>query len=193
MNKYYVGQLSMAYVNFNHTVTPATVELKFKNGDLSEEMPFKLNHEYYVVEKAELDALEARKEKLETTKGTPEWYLSNRLKQLAAENAELRANNKSLGEENSKLVEKNKALKDTVGRFFSMTSVGEELRAANEKLAAKVADLNERINHLEVILEHDENRMAVLITENNKLRGTNNELNAVIVQLRDNEQRNGYL
>lgn len=147
------------------------------------------NERCYLVKKSDLDAYMARKESLEKTKVTPDWYLSNRLKQLEAENTNLKDINKSLGEENSKLTEKNEDLKDTVGRFYGMTSAGEELRAANDKLAAEVDELNKRISHLKVILEHDENKMAALITENNKLRGTCNELNATVTKLRQDLAR----
>lgn len=185
MNKYYVGQLSRAVTHFNLTDKPAKVELVFNNGDFSEEMPFKLDHEYYVIEKSELDAYMARPVFAENQR------LKAKIHELEAANVGLRDINKSLGEENSKLAEENEAvverntkLKLRLDKFYGMTSVGEELRAENEKLKAENGELNKRISHLKVILEHDENRMAALITKNNKLRGTNNELNAVIVQLR---------
>lgn len=146
---------------------------------------YELNGEHcYIVSKDDLDAYIARKESLEKTKGIPDWYLSNRIKQLEAKNANLRDINKSLGEANSKLTEKNEALKDTVGRFYGMTSAGEELRAANEKLTAELDNLNKRISQLKVILEHYENRMAALMIENNKLQGTKNELDATVAKLR---------
>lgn len=143
------------------------------------------NEQCYLVKKADLDAYMASEESLEKTKGTPDWYLSNRIKQLEAENANLRDINKSLGEEHSKLVEENEALKDAIGKYYyGVCSAKCALRATNEKLAAEVDDLNKRISHLKVILEHDENRMAALITENNKLRGTYNELNSTVTWLR---------
>lgn len=148
MEKIYVGKLTMAHRVSNAAVTEKT-ELRFENGERHFDDPFKLRQEYYVVEKSDLDTYMARKESLEKTKGTPEWYLSNRIKQLEAENTNLRDINKSLGER-----------------------------------AAEVADLNKRISHIKVILEHDENRMAALITENNKLRGTKNELDGTVAWLK---------
>jgi len=146
---------------------------------------YELNGEHcYIISKADLDAYIARKEDLEKTKGTPDWYLSNRIKQLEAENTNLRDINKSLGEENSKLTEKNEALKDTVGRFYGMTSAGEELRAANEKLAAEVEELKERIDHLKIIQRLLAKENTSLLTENNKLHGTKNELNATVTWLK---------
>ena len=113
------------------------------------------NEQCYLVKKADLDAYMASEESLEKTKGTLDWYLSNRIKQLEAENANLRDINKSLGEENSKLVEKDEALEERntklkcmVDKFYGMTSAGEELRAANEKLAAEVDELKEQCDIL---------------------------------------------
>ena len=191
MEKIYVGKLTMAHRVSNVEVTEKT-ELRFENGERRCDEPFKLRQEYYVVEKSELDAYMDRKEDLEKMNCTPVWDENKRLrdsiKQLEAENANL------LGESNSKLTEENEALKDAIGKYnYGVCSAECELKAANEKLAADIYGLNRRISHLKVILEHDENRMAALITENNKLRGTNNELNAVIVQLRDNAQKAGYL
>ena len=96
MEKIYVGKLMMAHRVSNIEVTEKT-ELRFENGEVHFDDPFKLRQEYYVVEKSELDAYMARKESLEKTKGTPEWYLSNRLKQLEAENANLKEKIKELG------------------------------------------------------------------------------------------------
>lgn len=188
MNKYYVGQLSRAYVDFNHTDKPAKVELKFKNGDFSEEMPFKLDHEYYVVEKAELNAYMARKESLELMTGTPIWDAYNRLKvkvnELESENGNLRDFNKALGEENSKLMMKLAALKVKVNKVYGMCSAGNELKAANGELKAEVDDLKERIDHLKIIQRLLAKENTSLLTENNKLSGTCNELNATVAKLR---------
>jgi len=157
------------------------------------------NEQCYLVKKADLDAYEARKESLEQMNCTPVWDENQRLtakvKALEAENAYLTRINEDFFKERSKLVEENEALverntklkcdvRDMVDKFYGMTSAGRELRAANEKLAAEVDGLNKRISHLKVILEHDENRMASLITENNKLRGTYNELNSTVAKLR---------
>lgn len=162
------------------------------------------NERCYLVKKSDLDTYMARKEDLEKMNCTPVYGENQRLtakvKALEAENAYLTRINEDFFKERSKLVEENEALKERntklkcmVDKFYGMTSAGEELRAANEKLKAEVADLNERINHLEVVLDFLDNKHAGLIIENNKLRGTNNELNAVIVQLRDNAQKAGYL
>lgn len=187
MEKIYVGKLTMADTVSNATVTEKT-ELRFENGERHFDEPFKLRQEYYVVEKSELDAYMARKEDLEKMNCTAVWDAYDRLKakvnELEAENVNLRDINKSLGEEHSKLVERNTKLKCKVDKFYGMTSVGEELRAANEKLASEVDGLNKRISHIKVILEHDENRMAALITENNKLRGTKNELDGTVAWLK---------
>lgn len=158
MNKYYVGQLSRAVTHFNHTDKPADVGLSFKNGSFSEKMPFTLYHEYYVVEKAELDEYMARKEQLEQMNCTPVWDAYNRLKAkvaaLEAENGNLRDINKALGEENSKLTEKNEALKDKIERFYGMTSAEEELRAANEKLKKENGELKESVEQLNIIRKY---------------------------------------
>ena len=182
MEKIYVGKLTMADRVSNVEVTEKT-ELRFENGERHFDEPFKLRQEYYVVEKSELDAYMARKEDLEKMNCTPVWDENKRLrdsiKQLEAENADL------LGESNSKLTEENEALKDAIGKYYyGVRSAECELKAANEKLAVEIDGLNRRISHLKVILEHDENRMAALITENNKLRGTYNELNATVAKLR---------
>lgn len=203
MEKIYVGKLTMTDTVSNADVAVKT-ELRFENGERHFDEPFKLLQEYYVVEKSELDAYMARKESLELMNVTPIWDAYNRLKakvnELESENGYLTRINEDFFKERSKLVEENEALKERntklkcmVDKFYGMTSAGEELRAANEKLKAEVADLNERINHLEVVLDFLDNKHAGLIIENNKLRGTNNELNAVIVQLRDNAQKAGYL
>lgn len=203
MEKIYVGKLTMAHRVSNVEVTEKT-ELRFENGERHFDDPFKLRQEYYVVKKSDLDAYMARKEDLEKMNCTPVYGENQRLrakvKALEAENTYLTRINEDFFKERSKLVEENEALverntklKCIVDKFYGMTSAGEELRAANEKLKAEVADLNERINHLEVVLDFLDNKHAGLIIENNKLRGTNNELNAVIVQLRDNAQKAGYL
>lgn len=52
---------------------------------------YELNGEHcYIVSKDDLDAYMAHKESLEKTKGTPEWYLSNRIKQLEGELTEIK-------------------------------------------------------------------------------------------------------
>ena len=185
MNKAYVGTVEK-WSTAHLTNTPGEItSITFKDGTLRDNpWPFEPHAECYLVKKDDLDAYMARKESLEKTKGTPEWYLSNRIKQLEAENANLRDINKSLGEENSKLAEKQEELNEMINKFYGMCSAESELKAANEKLAAEVDELNKRISHLKVILEHDENRMAALITENNKLRGTYNELNSTVTYLR---------
>ena len=187
MEGIYVGKLTMAHRVSNVEVTEKT-ELRFENGEVYFDDPFKLRQEYYVVEKSELDAYMARKEELEKMNCTPVYgenqRLRDKVKALEAENAYLARINEDFFKERSKLVEENEALKDRntklkcmVDKFYGMTPAGEELRAEND-------ELNKRISHLKVILEHDKNRMAALITENNKLRGTCNELNATVAKLR---------
>lgn len=146
MDKFYVGQLSRAVTHFNHTDKPAKVELVFNNGDFGEEMPFKLDHEYYVIEKSELDAYMARPVFAENQR------LKAKINALEAKITNLTEINKALGEENSKLAEENKALvernaklKTRLNKFYGMTPVGEELRAANETLKAENAYLT-RLN-----------------------------------------------
>ena len=192
MEKIYVGKLTMAHRVSNVEVTEKT-ELRFENGERHFDEPFKLRQEYYVVEKSDLDAYEACIEQLKLTSVWNEnQRLAAKVKALEAENAYLTRINEDFFKERSKLVEENEALverntklKCKVDKFYGMTSAGEELRAANEKLASEVDDLNKRISHIKVILEHDENRMAALITENNKLRGENVKLRLDLKLIRD--------
>ena len=126
--------------------------MRFENGGNFDDgsRTYELNGEHcYIVSKDDLDAYMARKESLEKTKGTPDWYLSNRIKQLEAENTNLRDINKSLGER-----------------------------------AAEVEELKERIDHLKIIQRLLAKENTSLLTENNKLRGTCNELNATVTKLR---------
>lgn len=181
MNKVDMGYLRVVATKRGVLTDRVITDVSFTDSDIPAGLRDLDNERCYLVKKADLDAFEARVEQLLTTK----------VKALEAENAYLTRINGDFFKERSKLVEENEALverntklKLRLDKFYGVTSVGEELRAANEKLAAEVADLNKRISHLNVILEYDENRQAALITKNNKLREINNELNAVIVQLR---------
>jgi len=193
MNKaYYVGTIER-WSTAHLTDTPGEMtNIIFKNGTLRDNpWPFAPHEECYLVKKSDLDAYGARKEDLEKTKGTPDWYLSNRIKQLEAENANLRDINKSLGEEHSKLVEENEVLKDAIGKYYNSWLCGDrvcsancELKAANEKLAAEVKELKERIDHLKIIQRLLAKENMSLRTENNNLQGTKNELDATVAKLR---------
>ena len=145
----------------------------------------------YIVSKDDLDTYMARKESLEKTKGTPEWYLSNRLKQLEAENTNLRDINKSLGEEHSKLVEENETLKDAIGKYYNSWLCGDrvcsancELKAANEKLAAEVDELKEKIKELGVIKSFLEVGNEKWIARNTELKSRNRYLELENAKLR---------
>ena len=208
MEKIYVGKLTMAHRVSNTAVTEKT-ELRFENGELHFDDPFKLRQEYYVVEKSEVDAYMARKEDLEKINHTPVYGENQRLRakvealrfdnvdlskrtahyktvidRFQAKNNELMEINRALGEENSKLTEKNEALKDTVGRFYGMTSAEEELLAANEKLAAENSDLKEKIKELGVIKSFLEVGNEKWIRQNTELKWRNKALELENAKLR---------
>lgn len=150
MNKAYVGTVDK-WSTAHLTNTPGEIaSITFKDGNLRDNpWPFEPHAECYLVKKSDLDAYMARKKNLEKTKGTPEWYLNNRIKQLEAENVNLRDINKSLCER-----------------------------------AAEVEELKERIDHLKIIQRLLAKENTSLLTENNKLRGTKNELDATVTWLK---------
>lgn len=196
INKAYVGTVERWSTTYLSGESGESTNITFKDGTLRDNpWPFEPHETCYLVKKDDLDAYMAHKESLEQMNCTAVWDAYDRLKakvnELEAENAYLARINEDFFKERSKLVEENEALverntklKCKVDKFYGMTSAEEELRAANEKLAAEVDGLNKRISHIKVILEHDEIKMAILITENNKLRGTCNELNAAVAKLR---------
>lgn len=193
MNKAYVGTVEK-WSTAHLTNTPGEItSMTFKDGTLRDNpWPFEPHEKCYLVKKKDLDAYEARIKQLKRTLVWGEnQLLTTKVKALEAENAYLTRINEDFFKERSKLVEENEALverntklKCKVDKFYGMTSVEEELRAANEKLAAEVDDLKEKIKELGVIKSFLEVGNEKLIVYNTELKSRNKNLELENAKLR---------